>query len=682
MGKAIGRLIKHNGPRGFVVYMLLGLTAVIYLVFFSYQSMVMNSMDKAHYTMALQSVRNVAFSVVNAIYPYLAYKCRIDPTSPLAQFVSGTSDTDFYIDPASDQVLVSLFREFAPAVVENIHLKAVTREDLSAAAGPAGEQDPDTYSDPLEKKIIVEIGCTIKFEKLRYECRIKRRITKLLSTVPVYSKFSLMIRNKTSEPSIYNLFLNTIAGLADRQNLFQPIRIYNHNVSEDLTSSDFSLGRKIYQQRGYIYFGSETVLNKTAGFHRDFGEMFHFVKVDQSIGILRCYSTMNGALPFVPPNPPGGYAVEYTPLGYYADMFTDPSAPNVMKLYMGLAPFSSTLHLFGDQTTPSPTLVLGRVYQSYPVYKCLTNDLDQNGGISSTPDLEYTMVNALEQKNDFFTYTDLSGFPVNFSQSSGNIHNSWRDYCANSYANYAKMMSIVVKEPYNRAYNYMLYLGFLSNELQPTITNSLSEAELDASMNDLANFKLVKRNADGTETKLITGDPGQINVTNILKGRVQKRYKDQADFFKECYRNRKLAIPYCVVAVERGPITLPDDLEVEEGGIVVLESGDFETHGIKASKVQILSLYASTGNIKVESQHKYRYVSLNAPEGFIRNTSAEYPLDLVGNVVCRLFDHTSFASGGKIQYSHYLDPMNDKFSAARYKLILNPSILTLEYTRK
>jgi len=677
------RRFSLSGVRGFVVYMLLGLTGIIYLVFYSYQSLVMNSMDKAHYTMALQSVRNVAFSVVNAIYPYLAYKCRIDPTSPLAMFVSNSGDSDFYIDPNSDPVLVSLFREFSPAVVENIHLKAVTREDLiSQDPVKGGQESEESYSDPLEKKIIVEIGCTIKYEKLRYECRIKRRITKLLSTIPVYSKFSLMIRNRTSEPLIYNLFLNTIAGLPDRQNLFAPITVFNHNISEDLTSSDFSLGRKVYQQRGYIYFGSETVLNKTAGFHKDFGEMFHFVKVDQEIGLLRCYSSMNGAIPFVPPNPPGGYMIEYTPLGFYADMFTDPSAPNVMKMYMGIAPFSSSLHLFGNQTNPSPTLVLGKVYQSYPVYKCLTNDLDQDGSISSTPDLEYTMVNALNQKNDFFTYTDLSGFHVNFSQRSGSIHNSWRDFCSLSYANYARLMSIIVKEPYIKAYNYMLYLGFLSQELQPTITNSIAENEFDEFMNDLSNFKLVKKNGDGSETKLITGDPGLISVTNILKGRVQKRYRDQAEFFKECYKNRKLSIPYCVVAVEHGPIAFPDNIEVEEGGIILLESGDFETHGIVASKVQILSLFAATGNIKLDCEHKYKYVSLNAPEGFVRNTAANYPLDLIGNVVCKIFDHTSFAAGGKIQYSHYLDPMNEKFSAARYKLILNPSILTLEYSRK
>lgn len=663
--------------RGFVAYLLIALTGIIYVVFYGYHSVVMNSMDRAHYTMTLQSVRNVAFSVVNAIFPYLSYKCRTEPTSPLARFINDESQSSFDIDPAADPLLRNLFNEFKPNVVEKITLRSVTRETEAGDAAQDG-----MFRDPYEKKVIVEIACIVLTGKIRYECRIRRRITRLLSTVPLYSKFTLMVRNRSSQKLIYNLFANTIAGAPDAKNQYLPVTLFNHNASEDPQSGEFTMARKAYALRGYAYFGSETVLNKTAGFHKSHGEMFHFVKAGDELGFTRCYSNLGGNLPFVQPNPPGGYLVEYTPLGYYIDMFADPSSPNILKRYTGLPPFSSVLHLYGNQQAPSPTLVLGKVYQSYPVYKCLTNDLNQNGKVESNPELEYVMVNALGNRTNFFHSPELTNIPTNFRQRSADAHGSWLAFCDSSYPNYAKLMSLVVREPYNRAYNYMNYAGFMSQEIQPSVMNQITDAETDDLMNNLANFKLSAKNSDGTETQLFSGDPGAADITKILRTRVQKRYKNQDEFFRECLRQKTLTIAQCVVEIEKGPVVFPENVEVAEGGVVLLSEGGFELRGVSAQKTQILSLYAAAGGIKLDAAFKYRYVSLNAPEGSVKNSSPNYALDLVGNVACKIFDHTSFPQGGKIQYSHYLDPANPKFAAARYKLIFNPSILTLEFNRK
>ncbi|HPG56881.1 MAG TPA: hypothetical protein PKW98_03610, partial [Candidatus Wallbacteria bacterium] len=195
------------GRRGIVIPMIIVLTAIVYLAFYSYHNMAMNTMDHAHYTMLLQSVRNIAFSVVNVVYPYISYKCRVDPSGDLARFISDSDDNDFFIDPASDGILKALFDQFKPAVVENIYIKALARE--SESGSDLGQTSGEAYSDPFEKKVIVEVGCTIFINKIRYECKIKRRISKIFSTVPLYSKFTLMIRNKTVPKMAYNLFCNT-----------------------------------------------------------------------------------------------------------------------------------------------------------------------------------------------------------------------------------------------------------------------------------------------------------------------------------------------------------------------------------------------------------------------------------------------------------------------------------------
>lgn len=668
------------GRRGIVIPMIIVLTAIVYLAFYSYHNMAMNTMDHAHYTMLLQSVRNIAFSVVNVVYPYISYKCRVDPSGDLARFISDSDDNDFFIDPASDVVLKALFDQFKPAVVENIYIKALARE--SESGSDLGRTSGEAYSDPFEKKVIVEVGCTIFINKIRYECKIKRRISKIFSTVPLYSKFTLMIRNKTVPQMAYNLFCNTIAGQPMTHNKFLPLILYNHNPGEDETLAGFSTSPKAYLNRGYIYFGSEAVLNKTSGFHMQYSELFHFINAGFNPGVTRCYSNLGGAVPFVQPNPPGGYQIEYTPLGYYYDLITDASAPNVMKKYMGLPPFSSTLHLFGSQSAPSATLVIGRVYQSYPVYKCLVNDLNQNARVDVTPDLEYVMVNSLNNKNDFFSSsTDLSSLPTLFKIRSGDAHSSWKEFCANSYQNYARIMSVIIKEPYNRSYNYMLYDGFMSQNIQAGTINKLTDSEINDYLN-AENFKISLKNASGDETTIFSGDPGAADITSILKSRIEKRYKNSAEFFKECLEGRSLSVPYCVVSIENGPLELPDNLKVLEGGIIFVNDGDCEARGIDAPFNQILSIYCARGSIKIDCSKKYKYVSFNAPEGFVKNISPASPLDLTGNIVCKTLDHLSFAAGGRIQYSHYLDPTYTKAAASRYKLVLLPSVLNLEFKRK
>lgn len=672
-----GPISKRNGV---VIPMIIVLTAIVYIAFYSYHNMAMNTMDHAHYTMLLQSVRNIAFSVVNVVYPYISYKCRVDPSGELARFISESDENDFAIDPNSDPVLRSLFDQFKPAVVEKIFIKALERE--TEGGSDLGQTSGELYSDPYEKKVIVEVGCVIFINKIRYECRIKRRISRIFSTVPLYSKFTLMIRAKNIPKMAYNLFCNTIAGQPMTHNRFLPVALHNHNPGEDDSLAGFSTSPKAYLNRGYIYFGGETVLNKTSGFDKRFSELFHFINAGFNPGVTRCYSNLGGALPFVQPNPPGGYQIEYTPLGYYYDMIADASAPNIMKKYMGLPTFSSTLHLYGTQERPSPTLVVGRVYQSYPVYKCLVNDLNQNSKIETTPDLEHAMVNALANKNDFFaSSSDLTELPILFKIRSGDVHSSWKAFCDNLYQNYSKMMTTVVKEPYNRSYNYMLYDGFMSQNTQAGTINRLAEAEINDLMN-VHNFKITLKNSSGGDQTIFSGDPGAADITSILRARVEKKYKNEAEFFKECLSGRVLTIPYCVVSVENGGVTFPDNLKVAEGGIVLINEGDCEARGIEAPFHQILSIYCARGGIKIDCSKKYLYVSLNAPEGFVRNTSPSNELDLTGNIICKNFDHLSFAAGGKIQYSHYLDPTYTKAAACRYKLVLMPSVLNLEFKRK
>lgn len=671
---------KNLNRNGVVIPMIIVLTAIVYIVFYSYHNIAINTMDRAHYTMLLQSVRNIAFSVVNVVYPYISYKCRVDPAGKLASFIGDSQEEDFIIDPAADEVLRSLFEQFKPAVIENIYIKALERE--SDQGGDSGQDVGGLYSDPYEKKVIVEVGCTIYINKIRYECKIKRRISKIFSTVPLYSKFTLMIRNKALPQMAYNLYNNTIAGMPAPNNKFMPLVLYNHNPAEDNSLAGFLTSPKAYLTRGYIYSGSEAILNKTSGFHKEFSELFHFINVGFNPGVTRCYSNLGGTLPFAPPNPPGGYQIEYTPLGYYHDMITDASAPNIMKKYMGLPPFSSTLHLYGSQSLPSPTLVVGRVYQSYPIYKCLVNDFDQNSKIDTTPDLEHVMVNALSNKNDFFASSaDLSEFPLLFKIKSADAHTGWKDFCINSYQNYSKLMTTIIKEPYNRSYNYMLYDGFMSQNAQAGTVNKFSDSEITDHLN-VHNFKIAVKNSNGSETAIFSGDPGAADITSILKSRVEKRYKNEAEFYKECLAGRNLTIPYCVIAVESGGLNLPDNIKVSEGGIILIEEGDCEARGIQAPFNQILSLYCARGNIKIDCSKKYKYISLNAPEGFVKNTAPDAPLDLSGNIVCKTLDHLSFAAGGKIQYTHYMDPTYTKAAACRYKLILMPSVLNLEFKRK
>jgi hypothetical protein len=665
---------------GVVIPMVIVLTTIVYIAFYSYHNMAMNTLDHAHYTMLLQSVRNIAFSVVNVVYPYISYKCRVDPAGDLARFISDSDDNDFVIDPAGDPVLGSLFDQFKPAIVENIYIKALARE--SEGGSDLGQTSGELYSDPFEKKVIVEVGCVIYINKIRYECKIKRRISKIFSTVPLYSKFTLMIRNKTIPRMAYNLFCNTIAGQPMQHNRFLPLTLYNHNPGEDSSLAGFATSPKAYLARGYIYFGSEAILNKTSGFNPQFSELFHFINAGFNPGVTRCYSNLGGLLPFVQPNPPGGYQIEFTPLGYYYDMIADASAPNIMKKYMGLPTFSSTLHLYGSQERPSPALVVGRVYQSYPVYKCLVNDLNQNSKIESTPDLEHSMVNALPNKNDFFaSSTDLTELPVLFKIRSADAHGSWKDFCDNLYPNYSKMMTTIIKEPYNRSYNYMLYDGFMSQNTQAGTINKLDDSEINDCLN-VHNFKITLKNSSGDETTMFSGDPGAADITAILKSRVEKKYRNETEFFKECLSGRVLNIPYCVVAIENGGVSFPDNLKVAEGGIIFIAEGDCEARGIEAPFHQILSIYCARGSIKLDCSKKYKYVSLNAPEGFVKNTSPSSALDLIGNVVCKNLDHLSFAAGGKIQYSHYLDPTYTKAAACRYKLVLMPSVLNLEFKRK
>lgn len=665
--------------KGFTLYVLLALVSILYLSFFAYNNSVMNALTKVHYTLTIEEVRKISISLVNSIYSYITLKCKSEPASPIAKFVATGKTSEFEIDVKSDPVLQGIFDVFKPAVIEKISLR--TQSGGGQPERPRPDQPDGSFVDPFEKTVIIEISCLVSINGLKYECRVKRIFAKLLATVPIYSKFSLMIRNRNHKKMIYNLFINTLMGLPEKFNKLLPTVVINHNSEEDPESGTILTGRKTYLERGHIYFGSETILNKTSGVSKEYSELFHFASFDvKEIGILKFYSSSEG-VPFKPPNPPGGYMVEYVPLGYYSTMFADPTAPFVLKKYHGMNPFSSTLHLYGNMDNPSPTVVIGRVYQSYPIYKSITNDLNKNKIIDNVP-IEYVIVNALKNCPDFFNLLELSKFPANFIVATSKIHKSWGEICDGLYENYAKIMTVIVKEPYNKTYNYMLYMGFLAREAKSAV-NVIDEADLNNFM-DPTKYKISVNNFDGTETSVFSGDPGEADVTKILKARVQKDYKNQAELFKDCLAENTFSMRSCVVRVLDGPVAFPENMKIGEGGIIFLEKGDFDVNGVAGGPDgRILSLYAAKGSINIDASKKHKYLSLNAPEGFVRNSSSSpAPLDLTGNVVCRNFDHLSFRGGGTIQYSLYLDPSNAKFMAARYKYSVLPNVLSFSFSRK
>jgi len=669
------RAQKKYNIKGFTIYVLLALVSLVYITFFGMQNSAMNSLAKVHYTLTIEEVRKISISMVNSIFSYISYKCRTEPASDIAQFFNSDECRKFELDVGRDPLLANMFDVFKPAVVEKITIS--TEKD---GEGAVSAMASDGYDDPFERTRVVELSARVVINGLKYECRVRRILARAMASVPLYSKFTLMIRGNNINKWAYNLFLNSIAGLPDKNNKFLPIVFLNHNVREDPESSTMLYGEKSYRKRGYIYFGSETILNKTSGISREYSELFHFAKFDEKeIGVLKFYSTSDG-VPFSPPNPPGGYMAEYIPLGFYRNMFADPTAPYVFKKYFGMLAFSSVLHLYGNFDQPSSTAVFGKVFHSYPIYKSIVNDLNQNSETDFSPS-EHVLANSLKNRPRFFNSLELSKFSADFIMKSGKSHQNWADFCANSYDNYSKIMSVIVKEPYNNVYNYMLYKGFLSTDTKSNI-NLVSEDELSKFL-DPTNFKLSVKGAGSSEKVIFSGDPGQADISKLLLDKVQKEYADQREFFKECLKDGKLTIKPCVVKIRNGPVVFPENTEVSEGGVLVLENGDFEVRGINGRpEGKILSLFAVKGNINIDAGRKCRYVSLNAPEGFVRNISmSPAALSLTGNIVCKYFDHLSFAAGGTVEYSHYLDPTNEKFAGARYKYMLLPNVLSFKFNR-
>jgi hypothetical protein len=653
-----------------VLWLVLTLATLLGLMFFSFHLSVRQRNAQAHAAYFGQVAVSLAQSGVNLAFRELRRQFA-DQGSPIRREIDQASAATL------DGLLLPLnlqghLLQLTEGLGNNLDVE-VQAEILECQ----GTGSSDEGADPLEQDCLIEVTSLGSFRTMERKIVERRSLRVQLDLLPVLNRFTLFVKNPSLErggnPG-YNRFANDINGSIDLETVsprdnFLPLVLFNHGETFP------SLHHEI-EENGWVFLGGREKirLNLASGADYQYGQYFHFYN------FLASDTSKQAA--FLSDDPPGFFRQTYPVLGkthryflkhviygfFTVDRGTPPSNMNrddILKLSFQRNPNarSSTLHLYGSTLAPSPTRVFGPVYHSFPIYTGVTVDSDgdgrRDGVVRLVPEVDESGYQNLS------TTHPLPTSVRNIARASYEIAldpgvTDWTRLFPD-YPTYEQYMSTIVRnEPYNTGIDYLFNQG----QFPPSTT--FLDANEDYP-NSGETVVIQRRGTSSSEGLHFEGDLNDFQ-SETLRDRALLEVADQAEFNQAFLRSGGVLVLGIPVRVREGNLSLPADLYVERGGLLLVE-GDISFDGIRCKNGERLSLVSLTGNITSPfdraSLERPVEADLVALSGAVRSTNSNHPLSVRGTVAAGYLEPADLVAGGRILF----DPSGDPAAPDRSALL-------------
>jgi len=609
------------------------------------------------------------------------------------------------IGDRNSDIFQVLTRESLPAnQVLSVDLSPLDTLATEFRNGAAGVTVTLVKADPLSTEHLtettggndaVERVCELRFEAWSKcgnvnQTQTQYRILKVTNLAPgILGKFSFFLKYPESEDA-FNVYANNINGWKDDRATDDesslPIVFKNGgDLDNPLDTSEAS-----WKKRGYIYLGGSLTLNLTSGCDDEYGENFHFSRLGAGTVIPSYYPPVQPNSFSNPPNfTTNRYPTQNTGSGFAADFalglkvlangyFTADADDNNMNVKKRLDVFfpastkdvhpsmrSSILHLFGNGSTPSPTLVLGNVNRRYALYSGIV--------------LEYT---GNDNRDAFLTYlpnkraSNFSGLVTLASvispQSDGDLPAGTEIKVDTMYVNlenmfdtldeYYKSASTIVSEPYLRSHDFLYHQDSSSFHPQ-TSSFGTTQAACQSSF-ELTFAESLSRSAPFFKNGSLSELPEDFLESKTVY--TVTTVQELADHFQDSTtKTWSFGAAILIIGKEDETAELPAGFTYDRGGILVFENGNVKVPLLKrgADPDQILTICALNGNIQLDlSTTGTMEANLIALRGKLVNLTPSRALDLQGGVGVFQFPADSFPAGGQVSYNPQCDPSGEEYS--------------------
>jgi hypothetical protein len=663
--------------KGFILYFLICIIGVVGIFSLSMQYFVSSHIFQTRKLLDSQAT---------------AYLLRSAVACALSQVLEKIEETDSDLNK-------SLIRESFPEGT-SLQIDTSALNDISAdfRGGKAGVEVTLLNSTPVSPEKLtattggfdaVERACELKIKAWatcggtnRFETQI--RTMKIVNLNPgVFGKFAFYLKHPESEDA-FNVYSNNINGWEDDRvsdnEQFIPIVFNNGGVLDDC----FSTTEDSWKERGFIYLGGKVTLNLTAGDDERYGESFHFGRLNTENLVPNYYPTEQ---PKTFSNPPdfseNRYPTQNTGSGFAPDFalglkalakgyFTADGNNNNMNLSKRLDTFfsassndvhpemrSSILHLFGNNTNPSPTLVLGEVNRRYAEYMGIileyTGNTNRDAFLAFLPNKKTgNLANMMTIPAEVSPHGggDLpSGTKIQVDTMFVNLESMF-----DTLTDYYESACALRTEPYLRGHDFLYHqdatsfhpqtssFGAKEAECQQTFSLNMNKS-LGRDSPFFENGKLDEIPEDFLEAKTVF----EVNSVDELA----ERFQDSVS------REWSLNAPVLVVGSENSTSELPADFSFNKGGLLVFENGNVKISQIqrKSDPDQVMTICALNGNIELDlSKTGTIQANLMAPRGRLTNLTSSRALDVEGSIIVSQFPYDSFPAGGKLSYNKLCDP--------------------------
>jgi hypothetical protein len=648
--------------RGVVLWLVLTLTVVLSLLFFSFHLAVRQRNAQAHAAWFGQVAYNLAQSGVNLALARLREGLE-DPGSFLFRDLDRAARLGALSGYRFDLDLIASLQDLTRDLGEDLD---VTIEARILEARPLST-DSEQGTDPLEHDLLVEVSATGTFRGLPRTVRERRWLRLLTGALPVVGRFTLYVRSpeaaRFGEPG-YNRFANDIHGSPDMETVAPgdnvlPVLLYNHGDTFPSLAHDL-------ETNGWVYLGGreDVQLNLTSGADYRYGQYFHFYNFLTSDTSRQAGFLANDAPPFFGKDHATAvgtqrFFLKHVIYGFFTVDRGNPPADMNRDGILDLAlrreatTRSSSLHLFGTTLAPSPTKVFGKVYQAYPIYTGITVDVDgdgrRDGLVSLAPGVDAAGYDALNVTHPIPARVRDIGRPPETIPLDPDLVR-WKKMFP-SYGTYENFMSTVVRrEPYNAGVDYLFARGEFPPEEQALPATAYPDAGTGVTVR--------RRDQPGPDGIHFQGDLGSFQAADLASRAVLK-VKDQAEFERLfLWPGPTLRLRHPVL-VEEGDLELPPELWVASGGLL-MATGNIRFDGIQCAPGQRLSLVSLTGDLTspfdAASPSQPVEADLVALQGRVAVTDPNHPLAVFGTVAANRFSPLDHVSGGQLVYDPRADP--------------------------
>ena len=664
---------RNSRRRGVVLYTLLGVLVIVAILAISLNSLTVQKTRQSRYLTDGQDCMLLGRSLAGYAVA-IAQEALENQTSPLfLAIMSGTLRPGELL-PLDFPAIKSILSDFRNAS-GRVSLKLLATQPIRPA-----ESSATSGFDAAEQRMKVEIvvTCSAGLAEMQHQEIREFRVINLCPDI--LGKFTLFIRSIT-DPEALNKFACHIDGYPDSSFSAAPtcLPVILKNGGELDSAAAEAEDLSSWKKRGYVYLGDDAVnLNLTSGNFDAFGELFHFYRLNREAGIPGYFH------PFPPPffaAPPDfahrvpqqlnsgpqfsdsfAYILKHVVSGFYttqdncADMnfagrldVSLPSGSADSRARMR----SSSLHLYGTRTNPSPTLVLGNVSRRYADYAAVV--VDATGDAQRDAILEYVKetrepLGSLPLPPDTVYAVAGSGLPPETPIRIDNGVVNFQSMFASEdlYRQHACSLKI---EPYLRSHDFM----YFRNEEQFFPEKSQFGDPTAKFQNSFA------ISLKGKDAPYFSGAPADFPA-DPCKEKTVYRVAGFSEF-SERFISRNgselnLGTILMVAGSEKDRHVLPADLKVVRGGILLFEHGNVEISGIsRADPDEVLTIIALNGNIDLNlSGQSQIQASLAALNGSIRNMTPERGLDLKGSFISAAYEPLEFKNGGRIAFDSRTDP--------------------------